>query len=373
MKAATLSNQENSSIRAGSPHGDLTVLQLANVILRSRAAIVLTGVLIALLTGAFVLLQPRTYSSTATFLPQGGKPPSPLNGLAAQLGVEVSGGATGSSPQFYAQLADSRHLLSNVAGQSFVIAGRPVPLADILETRNSNPVVQQLLTVRALQSAVSTTVDQQTSIVSVTVKAPTAQVARDLASSVLAGISRYNLETRQSQARAERVFTEKQLRDAAAELRRAEDDMESFLRSNRVLGSPSLVADKDRLSRQVALRNQIYAQLAGAYEQSKLEEVRDTPVLTVLDPPEVPIQPDPRGLVTKTLLSFIIGLLFAAIVAVLVNRLRADGESGSDAEEFVALRNAALADLRHPVHALSQRLRRRAPRSPGDRAASGNT
>ena len=112
--------------------------------------------------------------------------------------------------------------------------------------------------------------------------------------------------------------------------------MESFLRSNRVLGSPSLVADKERLSRQVALRNQIYAQLAWAYEQSKLEEVRDTPVLTVLDPPEVPIEPDPRGLVTKTLLSFIIGVLIAAVLAVLINRLRADGESGSDAEEFVA-------------------------------------
>lgn len=363
MKAAVSSTHESSPRRLESSPGDMTMLQFANVILRSRVAIVVTALLIAVLTGALVLLQPRTWSSTATFLPQGGKPASPLSGLAAQLGVEVPGSASGASPQFYAQLASSRHLLSNVADQSFVTGGRSVPLADILETRNSNPVVQRELTVRKLQDAVTTAVDQQTSIVSVRVRAPAPQVARDLASSVLAAISRYNLETRQSQARAERVFTEKQLGDAATELRRAEDEMESFLRSNRVLGSPSLAADKERLSRQIALRSQIYGQLAGAYEQSKLEEVRDTPVLTVLDPPEVPIGPDPRGLITKTLLSFIIGVLIAAILAVLINRLRTHDESGSDAEEFAALRQAALADLRHPVRALSQRLRSGAKRS----------
>jgi uncharacterized protein involved in exopolysaccharide biosynthesis len=244
-----------------------------------------------------------------------------------------------------------------------LFGARTVPLADILKTRNSNPVVQRELTVRALQAAISAVVDQQTSIVSVRVRAPDAKVARDLASSVLTAISRYNLETRQSQARAERVFTEKQLADAAIELRRVEDELEYFLKSNRTFGSPSLVAEKDRLSSKVALRNQIYGQLAASYEQSKLEEVRDTPVLTVLDPPEVPIEPDARGLVTKTLLSFIIGLLIAAVLAVLINRLRSDGEPGSDAEEFAALRQAALADLRHPVRAISRRLRRRPNRS----------
>jgi len=350
----------------------MTMLQFANVILRSRVAIVVTALLIAVLTAMLVLLRPRTYSSATSFLPQGGKQTSPLSGLAAQFGVEVSGNSIGSSPQFYAELAGSRHLLTRVADESFVFRGRSAPLADILETKNPNPVVQRELTVRALQAAVSTAVDLQTSIVSVRVKAPAAQVARDLASSVLAAISRYNLETRQSQARAERVFTEKQLGDAAIALRSAEDDLESFLKSNRTFGSPSLIAQKDRLSTKVALRNQIYGQLAAAYEQSKLEEVRDTPVLTVLDPPEAPIEPDPRGLVTKTLLSFIIGLLIAAVLAVLINRLRTHGASESDAEEFVALKQAALADLRHPVRALSRRLSPRANRSARERAAPGN-
>jgi uncharacterized protein involved in exopolysaccharide biosynthesis len=372
MKAAVSATHESSPKRQRSSPGDMTMLQLANVILRSRVAIVMTALLIAALTATLVLLKPRTYSSATSFLPQGGKQTSPLSGLAAQFGVEVPGTSIGSSPQFYAGLATSRHLLTAVADQSFAIRGRSVPLPEILETKNPNPVVQRELTVRALQAAVTTAVDLQTSIVSVRVKAPSPQVARDLASSVLAAISRYNLETRQSQARAERMFTERQLGDAGIELRRAEDDLESFLKSNRTFGSPTLLAEKDRLSTKVALRNQIYGQLAGAYEQSKLEEVRDTPVLTVLDPPEVPIEPDARGLITKTLLSFIIGLLIAAVVAVLINRLRTHGESESDAEEFVALRQAALTDLRHPVRALSRRLNPRAKRSARERNAPGN-
>lgn len=363
MRPEPSSQQESSSTQAESSSGDLTMLQLVNVLLRSRVVIVLTALVIAGTTGVIVLLTPRTYSSTTSFLPQAGNPASPLSGFAAQFGVDVSGATSGSSPQFYAELAGSRHLLNKVAGESFVIDGQRRSLAEILETSDPNPLVQRELTIRALQAAVTTAVDLRTSIVTVSVRAPTPQVARDLASRVLSAISLYNVETRQSQARAERVFTEKQLADAATELRRTEDELESFLKSNRILGSPSLVAEKDRLSSKVTLRNQIYAQLAAAYEQSKLEEVRDTPVLTVLDPPEAPIEPDRRGLVTKTLLSFIIGMLVVAVLAVLIDRLRTKGNPSSDAEEFAALRQAALADLRHPIRAVRKRLPPRLKRS----------
>jgi hypothetical protein len=39
--------------------------------------------------------------------------------------------------------------------------------------------------------------------------------------------------------------------------------------------------------------------LAQAYEQSKMDEVRDTPVITIIQPPETPLMPDAKGIRTR--------------------------------------------------------------------------
>jgi uncharacterized protein involved in exopolysaccharide biosynthesis len=331
---------------------DLTVLQLFNILLRNRVALVLTSGAVALITAILVLAQPRDYTSTASFLPQSGRSVSPLSGLAAQFGVDVPGASPGTSPQFYAELATSRHLLLDISAESFDIGGRKVSLAELLDTTDPNPAMQRDLTVRELQKRVIPSVDPRTSIVRIDVRVPDPRVAQQLATDLLNAVSAYNLNTRQSQARAERLLAQKQLETATAELRHAEDDLEEFLKQNRSLGSPSLQAQRERLSRAVMFRNQIVSQLAAAHEQAKLDEIRDTPVLTILDAPEVPVKPDARGLIIKTVLSFIVSMFAFGVFAILVDRLRARGETGSDVDEFNALREAALRDLRHPIRAL---------------------
>ena len=70
---------------------------------------------------------------------------------------------------------------------------------------------------------------------------------------------------------------------------------------------PELNFQQERLQRQVQLQQQLYTTLSQSFEQAKIEEVRDTPVITVVEPPEAPVRPDPRGLVRNAFLTIILG------------------------------------------------------------------
>src|SRR3712207_7894583 len=52
----------------------------------------------------------------------------------------------------------------------------------------------------------------------------------------------------------------------------------SYQRNRDYRNSPELTFQQERLSREVSRVQQLYGRLSEAYEQAKIEEVRDTPV-----------------------------------------------------------------------------------------------
>jgi hypothetical protein len=102
----------------------------------------------------------------------------------------------------------------------------------------------------------------------------------------------------------------------------------------------------------------VYNTLAQAYEQAKIEEVRDTPVITVVETPDRPIRPDPRGVVSRGLLAGLLGAMFAVLLA-FVRDVSAAGIAKGDAAyvELARLREEAVSDFRHPLRAARRALR----------------
>ena len=108
-------------------------------------------------------------------------------------------------------------------------------------------------------------------------------------------VSHFNLLTRQTRAGAERRFVEARLQEAADSLRLVENRHKAFLQANRDFrNSPQLKFENDRLERDVQFQQQLYTSLAQSFEQARIDEVRNTPVITVLEPPDLPASPDPR-------------------------------------------------------------------------------
>jgi uncharacterized protein involved in exopolysaccharide biosynthesis len=348
--------------------GEGTVFSALNGLLRHRGLVVGCTLLLATAAGLWALSRDRTYTSFSSFMPEGRQ--SAAGGLAAQLGIVIPGTGGTESPQFYVDLLRSRELLGSAVTTAFTVPGasRPMTLVDLYEVQGATPAIRRDEAIDRLNDALDLSPSARTNVVSVKVSATSAVLAQQLNRRLLELLGDFNLRRRQSRASEERRFAEERLGTVKAELRVAEDRLQSFLQSNRDYeNSPSLVFSYERLQADVVLLRQVVMTLQQSAEQAKIEEVRDTPTITLVESPGLPVRPDSRGVIKLALIGAVLGLFLGVGIAFVRETLsRPSLRETSDYEEFVRLRREALYDLRHPWRALRRRSRRTAHVVRGD-------
>jgi uncharacterized protein involved in exopolysaccharide biosynthesis len=298
---------------------DVDLSQLSSFLRRHRQ-LLLTCAGVGLALGTLVaFIWPRNYTASASFMPQGQSRLSSVASLAAQFGVSVPAVDAGRSPAFYSTLLTSKTLLINVVRQRFQRSanGGGVLLADYLNVGGSTPEVRTENAIGKLSRKVSVSVDQKAGLVRLDVTLHDPVVSRDVARALIAELDSFNLKTRQSQASQERRFTEQRLVQAQVEARQAQDELQAFLQRNRDFrASPQLSFQYDRLADNLTLRQQIYTSVAQAFEQARIEEVRDTPVITVVETPMLPAKPDSRPFSRAIAVGLMLSLVAARLIAV---------------------------------------------------------
>ena len=201
--------------------------------------------------------------------------------------------------------------------------------------------------VERLREDISVSTDRETSVVRLSVTTSDPQLSQEVAQYILDLVNRFDLTTRQTQAGAERQFSGERLAELTGELRDAEDSLKSFLVENRVFSnSPALQFEHDRLQRAVAMRQELVTSLAQAYESARIEEVRNTPVITLIDPPRVPAIRDPKGRLLILMLGIILGLMGGTLAAFVLNSIdRARTVGSADFRELSAAWDQTLSDI----------------------------
>ena len=220
---------------------EISLIKLVNTLLRRRRIIVVTsgGISLFVLLSLLLFSSALTYTSTASFIPQGsGGSASGLAGLAGQFGFRLPANEPGQSPEFYADLITSRAVVGAMTEESFrfqveregELEVRSGTLPDLLELAEdgSNAERRESL-IRWLQGAITVSTDRGTGIVEVSIKTPWAGLSKALADRLIEVVNEFNLETRQSRGAAERVFVEGRLAEARDSLRNAENRYEAFL------------------------------------------------------------------------------------------------------------------------------------------------
>ena len=105
-------------------------------------------------------------------------------------------------------------------------------------------------------------------------------------------------------------FADERLGQLRVELGVMEDSLKAFLENNRqFIDSPQLLFEHDRLQRRVTMRQSLVTAMAQAFEQARIDEVRNTPVITVIDQPAPPALPDSRGRVLILALGLTLGVM----------------------------------------------------------------
>jgi hypothetical protein len=242
----------------------------------------------------------------------------------------------------YVQLIQSRALLEPIALDTFVVAeegGRQVTFIDLLQIKAPTRERAVTAAVGALNGMIAASEEKKIGGVTVSVKTKWPSVSLALANRLVQRINQFNLETRKSQAAAERQFVEAQAVESERALRDAEDRLQGFLQANRDIGgSPGLGFERDRLQREVLRRNQLYTSWLQSREEARIREIRDTPVITVIENPRLAFIGEPRKSVLKAILGGIAGALFGVLFAFLADALAGARRSErEDAQEFFQL------------------------------------
>lgn len=353
--ALTVQNTPREIIVAPDPPPrEISAVSLVNVLLRNRTMILTLALALGFFAGFQSITSSKYYTSEAQFMPKGARGQGQLGGIAAQFGISLGGGDATQSPQLYTDLLEMKALLWPVAQRQYRIAtDTGVVTGDLLRifnVKHPRPAVRRARVIDALKGAVHPTMAPKTGVIKFTVSTANPELSLQVAQNLLDQVNIYNLTRRQEQAAAERAFAERQVGEKRAELGYAESELANFLESNRQYRmSPQLTLEYGRLQRRLEMRNQIYSSMLQAFETARIEEVRDLPVITVIESPELPIGPNARGGARKTLFGILIGLVLGSALAFARDRVARQRASQSDEFlEFAALRRDAIGDLTHP-------------------------
>ena len=302
---------------------DTGLLDYAWVLSRHRRTILGIAAVAAILTLVISFLLPTRWTAEAGFIPETSTSiqlPTGINAIAGELGFSLPSGDPTSSPDFYAAVTESRSLLEQTLMTRFRVPGAAAsdsaPLIDILGIENDDPRQRMEDGVQWMQDHSSSKVDAKTGVISLEAELPDPDLAASVVSRMVALLNEFNQRTRNQRARERRRFTESRTADAQRDLTAAEDDLRAFLVRNRSFdNSPQLLFEHQRLDRQVQIRQDVYQTLRREYEVARIDEVNNTPVLTVVDSPTPPAKPSSPRRVRMTLVALVLGLLVGATYA----------------------------------------------------------
>lgn len=298
-----------------------TFYRYLNVVLANWRKLAIFWGIVILISVIALLITPNYYISQVTILPPSGKSSfSGLMNLASELGYSSSGESIINSPQVISRIVRSRVLFEMLDKREYFYSGknRSMKLSEIFKVKEKDPASKAYYTHLALNRALTTSIDARIKSLDISLKVNDPQIAAELVNAIVEELDNYNKLYRNNKAKSNREFVEKRLKDTGDSLAKYEESLRIFREENRqVTQSPLLVLKQQRLARKVSVSQELYLLLTKEYETAKLQEVRDTPVLDIIEMARiVPVKSGPvkrKVLMQVLFLSVIFGIAFILI------------------------------------------------------------
>ncbi len=327
---------------------EIDLLELAAKLWNQRKKIItwcVCGAVIGLIVAISI---PREYDTSVKLAPEtnDAKASGGLSALASMAGFST-GSASGSDavyPQLYPDVVSSVPFTTSLfdvivttkdGGEKFTVReyiedetsapwwsaviGLPFKLIDMLRSSeedaegkkvdNFQLSQQESKLVEALNNRISASVDQKTSVVTISVKMQDPLVSAILADTVVSRLQEYITAYRTNKARQDLEYAETLNEEAKQEYYNAQQRYAEYVDRNQSLALQSAQTTRDRLSNEASLAFNLYNQTAQQVQAAKAKVQETTPVYAIVTPATVPVKPtSPRKLM------ILIGFTFLAFV-----------------------------------------------------------
>jgi uncharacterized protein involved in exopolysaccharide biosynthesis len=240
-------------------------------------------------------------------------------GLAAQFGLNLK--TSNSGPNWaYSEIIKSRVMVKKLLNRKFNTKefGLNKSLFFIL-TDGQDQVGMDIEKVKTsivdiLIKTIGVSKDLKTSIITLTVEAKEPKLALDINNAIIENLDTFQKKYNKKKNSEAKTFIQQRIVKTEEELQRAEENLKNFRdRNRRIENSPSLQLEESRLLREVSVLIGVFTTLKQQYETTKIEEVKESDYVFVLDDPSKPSfrsKPNKR----KTMvLSFFFGILISLV------------------------------------------------------------
>src|SRR5512133_2680736 len=339
-----------------SPDGGGEDWELVKILVARWRILIVLPLVCGLVAGLLTFLVSPTYTATTTFVTAGQRDLTASLGtfanVASQLGVGLPTNPT-NSPQFFGDVLRSRGVMREVlrtrmADPRSERTSDSVAVEELYAPKKGSPAVRTNEAVISLTRESSVSVNPRTNIIELHVSSHYPTAAAFVAQQFVVALNRFNLETRQSEARERRRFVGERLREAQDSLARAERIQQEFLQANRgdLRSAPTLAAQYERIQRQIQTYQDLYTNFRREFETARVDEINDTPVITIIDTAAVPLKKSsPRRLLT-VVAGAMLGILLAVGVLLMQGYLeRLRRHRPRDYDQFQELRRIFLRTL----------------------------
>jgi uncharacterized protein involved in exopolysaccharide biosynthesis len=275
---------ENQSIN-GTSEKKIDLLELFLTLWAKRKFIAGVTFVVTLLTAGVTFLLTPTYLSETTILPD--TESSKMGGLAelaSLAGVNIPGEMV--LIKLYPDIMKSETVLKNVIEKKYnsKLFNKPVNLYEYFDIEENTPTRTFEVALKVLRNQIKIDLNLKTGLITCSIETKDAQVTADILNTLTESLNKFLLTKKTTNAGEQRKWIDQRLKEVKADLERAENNLKDFREKNRrVIDSPQLLLEQERLIREVEIQSTIFTTLKQQYELAKIEEIKNVPIINIMD------------------------------------------------------------------------------------------
>lgn len=163
----------------------------------------------------------------------------------------------------------------------------------------------QMEVIENMRERINVSLNEETGVINLTVKMPDPQAAAEVGKLGISLLKEYMTNYKTRKAQEDLKHARQQLEDVKQRFEEAQQKLVEFRDSNVNLATAKAQAREQRLQSEYDLTFNVYNSLAQRVEQAKLKVQEQTPVVSILQPVQVPIDDTTSGLMILIISSFL--------------------------------------------------------------------
>ena len=289
-------------------------LEIISLLWKKRKIIILSTLISGVVFALLSFLITPTYLSTASILPEMDKGKlGPLGDLASLAGINIGGEVI--MVKLYPDIIQSEAVLKPVIEKKYKsrFFNKPVNLYEYFDIEEETPRRTLEVTLKKLRKELDISLSAKTGLLTYSLETRDPEVTAEILNTITQELNNFLLTKRTTNAGEQKKWIEKRLKEVEEDLRKAENNLKEFReRNRRVSDSPQLLLEQERLVREVGIQTSIFTTLKQQYEVARIEEIKNVPIINVLDEAKPAAKKNNPKRRVFALLGLFLGFVFSA-------------------------------------------------------------